>query len=123
LKPDNLKAVLAANDVEGCIAFFADATEDQRRAMAKTAVARLRALTSGMPSRVVQVVIRLPDEYLREVRAKAKSDDVGLRVARIAVLATAALGELQKLGERGVPPILEDALAVFRARRPPWLRE
>jgi hypothetical protein len=122
MKPAELQAVLDANDVDACIALFATASEADRRAVAKGAAALLREIHSGVPLQVASILVNFSDEQIEGFYPGMAARRVGLRVAQVAVLATATLGELKKFGERCFPPI-DDAVAVLSARRPPWVGE
>jgi hypothetical protein len=116
----DLQAVLDAHDTPGCIALFATATEAERRAVAKVAAERLRAVTVDVPGQFTNLLSNSSDETLQWLFPKASLQRGGLRAAQVAVLATATLGELKKLGERCFPPV-DDAIAVLQVRRPPWV--
>jgi hypothetical protein len=84
-----LEALLEAGDAEGCIAFFAEATEVDRRAVAKTAGSHLNALIKNSPD---ELVVTEPGPNGLPVRVVApwnRLQPAGFRAARIAVLATA----------------------------------
>jgi hypothetical protein len=121
---DELRAVLEAADVDGCIALFATATERERRAVAKVAAEQLKKLQPPVPrglgsGRIATLARRLaaaqnpdselPVTYLREA-------------AQAAVLATATLTELKKLGHAAIPPA-DVAVSILSSRRPPWIGE
>jgi hypothetical protein len=119
---ETLNALLEAGDAEGCIAFFAEATEVERRAVAKSAGSRLKALTKDSPD---ELVVTVPDPDGLPVRVFGPWNLLqppGFRAARIAVLATATLPELKKTGA-GCMLESEDAVAVLSARRPPWIAD
>jgi hypothetical protein len=117
-----LKALLEAGDAEGCIAFFAEATEDDRRALAKTAGSHLSALTKNSPDELVVTEPRPDGLPVRVFGPWNRLQPAGFRAARIAVLATATLVELKKIGA-GCMLESEDAVAVLSARRPPWIAD
>ena len=122
MKPADLQALLEAHDAEGCIALFARATEAQRRALAKTAVARLRAATADVPAELTSMLSTTSDEQFAQFWPSVVQNRGALRSAQIAVLATATIAELKRFGQRCFPSI-DDALAVLAARRPPWVGE
>jgi hypothetical protein len=119
-----LQAALEAHDTEHCITLFATATEAERRAMAKTAAARLRRLTTGVPSRFTQLLlVETLDKLLTPIfPASILSGRGGLQAAQVAVLATATLQELKKFGERCLPSN-DNCVAVLTARRPSWVAD
>jgi hypothetical protein len=128
---EDLQKVLDAHDAEACIALFANANEAERRAVAKTAAARLKAVTSNSPRLSLRRLSRLseeerrrlsslPEEELRMLVSPVPMPHGGRRAAQVAVLATATLAELKKHGQRCFPPI-DDAVAVLSTRRPPWV--
>ncbi len=116
----DLQALLDAEDTEGCIAFFAKATETERRKLAKTAAARLKAVTAEVPARLIPIFAYSVDDQIQRLFPEAAAKWGGLRAAQVAVLATATLAELTKFGERCRPRV-EDAFAVLSARRPEWI--
>ena len=122
MKPEDLQAVLEANDAEGCITLFARATEAERRAVAKTAAARLRAVTADVSAQLMPMIDAVPEAYIRQFCPSYAMNRGGLRVAQVAVLATATLRELKTFAVRCLPPV-EDSVAVLSARRPPWVGE
>jgi Family of unknown function (DUF6493) len=117
-----LRALLEANDAPGCIVLFAGATEAERKKLASVAAARLRAVTAGVPARLVGFLPRMSEDVLKNVAPDPVALRGGLRAAQVAVLATASCGALKKFGERALPSP-DDAFAVFSDRRPPWLGE
>src|SRR6516164_9284813 len=93
-----LQKLLDAGDAEGCIAFFAEATEAERRALAKTARTHWNALTKNSE---VEVVVTVPGPDGLPVRLFGPWNllqPAGFRAARIAVIATASWPELKKIG-------------------------
>ena len=117
-----LEKLLDAGDAEGCIAFFAEATEAERRAVAKTAGSRWNALTKNSED---EVVVTVPGPDGLPVRVFAPWNllqPAGFRAARIAVLATASWPELKKIGA-GCMLESEDAVSVLSTRRPPWIAD
>lgn len=117
-----LGALLDAGDAEGCIAFFAEATEGERRALAKTAGSRLNALTKNSSE---ELVVTVPGPHGLPVRVFVpwnRLQPAGFRASRIAVLATAAWPELKKIGA-GCMLESDDAVAVLSTRRPPWIAD
>ncbi len=117
-----LVALLDAGDAEGCLAFFAQASEVERRAIAKTARSRLHALTENS-SDVLVVTIPGPDGFLVRVFAPWNLlQPAGFRSARLAVLATATWPELKKIGA-GCMLESDDAVAVLSTRRPQWVAD
>ncbi len=117
-----LQALLDAHDAAGCIALFASADEAERRKLAKTAGDQLKKVSAGIPGHLLSRLDIVPDAALQMAFPQVASHRGGIRAAQVAVLATAPVGALKKLGPRGLPPI-DDAVAVISARRPPWLGE
>ena len=120
MRPEDLRAALDSHDAGACIAMLAKATEAERRAAAKTAAAQLRKSTAGVPAELTFALSTLNDDDLRSLYPTAVLHRGGLRAAQAAVLGTASLSELKKLGQRCVPSP-DDAVAVLAARRPPWI--
>jgi len=101
LSADALQEVIQAGDVEGCLALFEGSTASERRPFAKIARAPL-------------------DRYWKLGWDERREKDKGiLQAAAVAVLATATLGELKKLGWQGVPDA-EHAFALISALKPEW---
>ncbi len=122
MKPADLQALLDAHDAEGCLAMFKTATEAERRALAKTAATRLRAVSLFQPFYLLAQASRQTEEQLAAQFPLAAKERGGLRAAQIAVLATATLTELRRFGV-DCYPTADDAVAVLSARRPPWVGE
>jgi hypothetical protein len=122
MKSEHLDRLLEAGDAEGCIALFAEASEVERRAVAKRAAARLKGLSAESPDELV-VTVPCPDGLpVRVFTPWNLLQPPGFRAARIAVLATASLPELKKIGA-GCMLESEDAVAVLSVRRPPWIAD
>jgi Family of unknown function (DUF6493) len=120
MRPEDLKAALDSHDAGACIAMLATATEAERRAAAKTAAAQLRKSTAGVPATLTIALSALNDDVLRTLYPAAALHRGGLRAAQAAVLGTASISELEKLGQRCFPSP-DDAVTVLAARRPPWV--
>jgi Family of unknown function (DUF6493) len=118
----DLEAVLDANDADGCIALFASSTEAERRALAKSAVARLKKVIAGVPREWTNHVFRNREHPAPKQHPEVTQHRRGLRAAQIAVLASATIGEVSRFKARCMPPI-DDAVAVLLTRRPPWVGE
>lgn len=119
---EDLQAILDAGDAEGCITLFANASEAERRAVAKTAGERLAALTADSTDGLTYVPRAGSDASAEAIARWLVLQPRRVRAAKVAVLATATSRELKKFGQRCLPSA-EDAIAVLSARRPPWAGE
>ncbi len=118
----DLQALLDAEDAEGCIVLFAKATEADRRKLAKTAAAQLKALMAEDPPSLTDEFHGWSDAQYNRLSPAGKAFRKRLRPAQVAVLATALPSELKKFGSQALPPI-DDMVAVLSARRPEWVGE
>lgn len=100
---DELQTILEAGDVEGCIKFFADATEAERRLLASTAEA-----------------------WLREIRRPEEPDPPRLKLqnqaGRVAVIAACSLSMLKSLRWR-ILPVDEKSIAALAGRQSKWVED
>jgi hypothetical protein len=117
LRFDELDAALSRGDALACLAFFEPLAEPDRARYAARLIARFRALMPAIGSRLIQRLTLIANSVPWN---SLGIDPDRLCAAQIAVLASASLSQLRKLG----PPVLpgaETACAVMAARRPPWL--
>jgi hypothetical protein len=119
---EDLQALLDAGDAEGCIRLFANASEAERRAVAKTAADQLAALTADSPDGLTYAPRAASDLNAEAIARWRVLQPRRVRAGQVAVLATATSRELKKFGQRCLPSA-EDAIAVLSARRPSWVGE
>ena len=128
MTPEALQKLLDAEDADGCITLLAGLTEPQRRKLAKTAAACLKLATSPVPDWLIVPATgelnRSPgaSQLLRDEFPEAYLHRGKTRAAQVAVIGTAIWTEIKRFGDRCFPPI-DDAVAVLRDRRPPWVGE
>ena len=128
-----LEALIDAGKLEACLSRLEGMPEAERAKLGAAAVARLKAIVKGVPTRHFAFLERgddfpLPDSL--PVRpppgSRAKSDVPRnfetFDTARAAVLATASLSQWQSVQRYGLPPD-ELALRIFRHRSVAWLNE
>jgi hypothetical protein len=118
--PDELERILDEGNASGCIVFFANATEKQRKSLAKMAVGRLRSLTDTPMAQVLRRSERFGDILANRLTELLGIPTHQLVAAQVAVLASASIAELKRLRLRAVPPP-QEAYEVLVSRRPPWL--
>jgi hypothetical protein len=122
LDPDKLQAIINAGDVAACLAFFQGASEADRKAIAKTALDHLRALRNRISAPLRRLATRIG--FVPSVPGLTEPSEVlpdAFEAARVAVLASASLSQLKKLGFDGIPA--HHAYTILADRRPPWLDE
>ena len=115
---EQLEAVLARREkAAACVRLFAQATEENRRALAPVAVAWLRTIWSAWLGPKRRAEVELPKDIRPHLLREA---------AQVAVLATATLAELRRLPafasrDWALPPDM--VFDVLSARRPEWIDE
>jgi hypothetical protein len=98
-----LQAILDKADQAACLKFFDSATEEERRELAKTAIATYK-------------------HFRKHSKFEGPIFLWYPKIAGIAVLATCTLTELKTLGQFAVADA-EPAFQILSTRRPPWLTE
>ena len=122
MTPEDLLRLIDAEDSEGCLTALAALTETQRRKLAKTAVASLKELTAGSMPWMPRVLAGEANPFAMVAFPEIDTSGGKLRPARLAVLATATWPQVRSFGVRSIVDP-EDAVAVFAARRPPWVSD
>src|SRR5262245_3274957 len=102
-RAEQLQAILNKAGEAACLEFFAGATEDERREVAKTAIVTFKHFRKS-----AQVGGRISPRHAA--------------TARLAVLSACTLTELKTLGGLATPDS-GAAFEILATRRPPWLPE
>lgn len=105
LTQETLEAVLQQGDEKKCLALFKNATEEERRSVAEMALAWLKQQEKNA--------------FIQTNNGVFTRNPL-LTAAEVALLASCSLGQLRKLGGRGVPQA-EIAYQILTDRRPPWI--
>ena len=119
---EELEALIDGGSIEACVVALEGMPEADRTKLGSAAVARLRALGKGIPTRLAFVRDTDPDPQIMALLNIDVPLAARYRAARAAVLATASFSQWKSVRGHGLPSN-ELTLRILRDRRPPWLDE